>query len=74
VSDLQTAYYIIGIVFMGLMLLLGLVTLIAVLVIRSKVVAIHQRIDERLTNIMNWAEKGNAVFETLKGVKSKTKK
>lgn len=72
-TDLQTAYYIVGIVFMGLALLILLVMLVAVLVIRSKINAIHQRIDERLGQITDWAEKGGAVLGALKKVAVKKK-
>jgi hypothetical protein len=73
-SDLQTAYYIIGIIFMGLMLLIGLVTVVAVLVIRSKINAIHQRIEDRLGQVADWAEKGSAVFGAIKKATNKSKR
>jgi hypothetical protein len=73
-SDLQTAFYIIGIIFMGLMLLIGFVTVIAVLVIRSKINAIHQRIEEKFDQVVDWAEKGGALIGAIKKVTTKSKK
>ncbi|HET9174237.1 MAG TPA: hypothetical protein VFN56_03060 [Candidatus Saccharimonadales bacterium] len=70
-SDLQTAYYIIAIVFMGVMFLLLIGLLAAVLVIRSKVNAIHDRIEEKIAQISGVAEKGAAVLGTLKKVTGK---
>ena len=65
-SDLQTAFYIIGIVFMSLMLLLTLVVVFAVVVIRAKIVAIHRHIDERLSTVGDWVHKGEAIIGTVK--------
>jgi hypothetical protein len=73
-SDLQTAYYIVGIVFMGLMLLIGVIAVIALLVIRVKINAIHQRIEDRLGQVADWAEKGTAVLGAIKKVTGKPKK
>jgi len=68
VSDLQTTYYIIGIVFMSLMLLLGLIGIIALLVIRAKITAIHRRVEERLEVVTDWADKSGAVLDVMKKV------
>ena len=65
-SDLQTAYYIIGIVFMSLMLLIGLILVVAVLVIRTKINAIHRNIEAKLDQVTEWADKGSAVLGVLK--------
>ncbi|MDB5164953.1 MAG: hypothetical protein JWL89_579 [Candidatus Saccharibacteria bacterium] len=73
-SDLQTAFYIIGIIFMSLMLLVGLVGVIALLVIRSKIAAIHKHIDEKLSTVNEWAGKGEAVVNSLKKVTKKSKR
>ena len=73
-SDLQTAYYIIAIVFMSVMFLLLIGLLVAVLVIRAKVNAIHARIEEKLGQVAGLAEKGSAVIGTLKKAVDKKKK
>lgn len=70
-TGLETAFYIIGIAFMSLMLILTFVAVIAVLVIRAKIVAIHKHIDEKLSAVHEWAEKGEAVVGAIKKVARK---
>lgn len=75
-SDLQTTFYIIGIIFMSLMLLMGLVTVAAVLVIRKKIAHIHDRIEDKLsmiTTISGLAEKGGAVLGAIKKASHQSK-
>lgn len=57
-SGLQEAFYIIAIVFMGLMFLLILALVGAVFVIRSKINKIQHTIESRVNSITNIAEKG----------------
>jgi hypothetical protein len=73
-SDLQTAYYIIAIIFMSVMFLILIGVLSAVLVIRAKVNAIHARIEEKIEQVTGLAEKGSAVIGTLKKVVDKKKR
>lgn len=73
-SDLQTAFYIMAIVFMGVMFLILLSILAAVLVIRAKVNAIHDRIEEKVEQVTGLAEKGGAVLGSLKKAASKVKR
>jgi hypothetical protein len=73
-SDLQTAYYIIGIVFMSLMLLAALVGVVTLLVIRAKIVAIHRHIEDRIAAVSDWAGKGEAVLGAIKKVAHSPKK
>jgi hypothetical protein len=72
-SGLQTAYYIVGLVFMGLILLIMVTLLTAVLVIRAKINAIHLRIDQKLDQMAEWAEKSGAVIGAIKKVATKAK-
>ena len=67
-ADLQSAFYIVGIVYMGLMLVITLVALTAVLVIRSKINAIHHHLEAKLATAADWAHKGEAVVGALKKV------
>jgi hypothetical protein len=53
-TGLQEAFYIVGIVFMGLML-------ITVLKIRSKINRIHDQIEAKLDTVTMVAEKGGAL-------------
>lgn len=70
-SDLQTAYYIIAIIFMSVIFLILLGVLAAVLVIRAKVNAIHARVEEKIEQVTGFAEKGSAVLGSLKKVVNK---
>lgn len=71
--DLQTAFYVVGIVFMGLMLILFVVLVIAVLVIRAKVNAIHRHVEERLSGFIGLIENGAKFVDQVKNV-AKNKK
>jgi hypothetical protein len=64
--DLQTAYYIVALIFMGLMLILFLVLVVAVLVIRAKVNAIHRHIEEKLGFALNLFEDGAKIVNKVK--------
>ena len=67
-SGLQEAFYIVGLVFMGVMLILIIALLAAVFVIRAKINRIHDNIEAKLNAVTNIAEKGGA----LAGVAVKT--
>jgi hypothetical protein len=54
---------------MSLMLLMGLVVVVAVLVIRKKITALHDHIAEKLSLVTSLAEKGGAVLGAIKKVK-----
>lgn len=69
--DLQNAFYIIGIVFMSLMLIILLAIVAAVFVIRSKVVAMHKMIEDKLSLFSDSGAKGSAVIKTIKKVTGK---
>lgn len=70
-TGLETAFYIIGIVFMSLMLLLMAIGVVAILVIRSKIVALHKSVDEKLNFFHDWAGRGEAVLGAIKKVAKK---
>ena len=65
-TGLETAFYIIGIIFMGLMLLFMIVVITAILVIRHKISHIQQQIEDRLHTAKDIAAKGEAVVKTIK--------
>ena len=73
-SDLQTTFYIMGIVFMSVMFLILLGILAAVLVIRAKINAIHARIEEKIEQVTTLAEKGSDVIGSLKKAVQKVKR
>jgi hypothetical protein len=60
-SGLQTAFYIIGIIYMGLMLLLVIALVIGVFIIRNKINRIHDRIEAKLNMVTNIAERGGEI-------------
>lgn len=64
--ELQTAFYIVGIVFMGVMLVIILAILVAVLVIRAKINAIHRHIEERLGTALSLIENGSKIVSKVK--------
>jgi hypothetical protein len=67
-TGLETAFYIIGIVFMSLTLLLMVIGVIAILVIRSKIAALHKSVEEKLNVFHDWTGKGEAVLGAIKKV------
>jgi hypothetical protein len=66
--DLQTAFYVVALIFMGLMLILFLVLIVAVLVIRAKVNAIHRHIEEKLSVALGIIESGSKIVSKVKEV------
>lgn len=64
--DLQTAFYVVGLIFMGLMLVLFLVLIVAVLVIRAKVNAIQRHIEEKLSGALGFIEGGTKLVNKVK--------
>lgn len=64
--ELQTAFYIIGIVFMGLMIILIIALLAAVLVIKAKINKVHEMVDERLNQAKSVATKLSMGLSVLK--------
>jgi Na+-transporting methylmalonyl-CoA/oxaloacetate decarboxylase gamma subunit len=81
-SGLQETFYIMGIIFMALMFLLTIVLVMTLLIIRSKIVKIHDAIDHRLDTLAQVAEKGgelsamasSAVFKSARKALKKAKK
>jgi len=63
---LETAFYIVGLVFMGLMLLLVFAILTAVLVIKSKINHLHNTINEKVNNVKDAAAKVTAILGTVR--------
>lgn len=75
-TGLEQSFYIIGIVFMGLMLVLFIALVAAVFVIRAKINKIHKMVEDKIDSFTNVAERGGelagAVFKT--GMKILNKK
>lgn len=67
-SGLQESFYIVGLVFMGLMLALMVAIVVAVFVIRAKINKIHDNIEAKIDSITNLAEKGGELAAVVSGV------
>lgn len=66
--ELQNAFYIIGIIFMSLMLLILLAIVAAVFTIKAKINHLHNTVEEKIHNVANIGEK---VSQTAKKVLGK---
>lgn len=64
--ELQTAFYIIGIIFMSLMLLIMIGIVVAVFVIKHKIDSIHRQIEERLSVVTNLKNFGSDLVDAAK--------
>lgn len=64
---LQEAFYIIAIVFMGVVFVFMLALVISVFVIRSKVNKIQQTIEAKINTVTNIAEKGGEIAALATG-------
>jgi hypothetical protein len=64
-TGLETAFYIMAIVFMSLIFIMLLAMLAAVFVIRAKINHIHQQIEEKLDIVTTLAEKGGALSASV---------
>ncbi len=73
-TDLETAFYIIAIIFMSLALILTIVIAVALIVIRKKITAIHDRVEEKLHTLTDIASKGTAVMGAIKKASGVAKK
>jgi uncharacterized BrkB/YihY/UPF0761 family membrane protein len=73
-SGLQEAFYILGIIFMVVMLGLIAALLISVIIIRSKINKIHDNIEERINSITNIAERSGELAAIAGGVVAKKAK
>jgi hypothetical protein len=69
--DLQETFYIIGIIYMSLMLVIMVALIIAVFVIKHKINEIHRKIDEKLAIVNNIAHLGSDIFGAAKKVVGK---
>lgn len=64
--DLQTAFYIIAIVYMGVMFIMMIVLLIIALVIKSKIDAARRTVDHKVAQAKAAARKATFFFKTFK--------
>lgn len=63
--ELQTAFYIIGIVFMTLMTVVIVAILAAILVIKAKINRLHDVVDERVAHAKSIANKVTSLLKLV---------
>jgi hypothetical protein len=73
-DGLQQTYYILGIIFMSVMLILVALLLVSVVIIRNKINRIHDNIEEKVNSISNIAEKGGEIAAIATGIMTKKAK
>jgi hypothetical protein len=66
-TGLQEAFYIISIIFYGVMFILIIALLVAVFVIRNKVARIQHTIEEKINTVTTIAEKGGEIAALATG-------
>lgn len=64
--ELESVFYILAIVYMSIMLIITVAALIALLVIKKKIDAIHMRIEEKLAIVGNVARLGSNLVDAAK--------
>ena len=64
--ELETAFHIIAIVFMSLMIILIIALLTAVLVIKKKINNVHDMVDERVSQVKSVVNKFSVGMHALK--------
>lgn len=65
-TELQAAYYIVALVFMGVIFLMIIVLLIAVFKIKSKINAVHDAIEHRVDSARQVGHKAGIVLNTIR--------
>lgn len=73
-TGLQEAFYIIAIIFMGVMFILLIALVAAVFVIRNKINRIERQIENRINMVTNIAERGGEVAAAVVGAAARKAK
>ncbi len=68
--ELEAAFYIFAIVFMSIVLILLVALTVAVLVIRSKILAIERQVEAKIERISTVVAKGRTVLRILSRTKN----
>lgn len=63
---LQNAFYVVSLVFMGVLLVLLVALLAVALVIKSKINKLHRAIDQRVGQVKDFGFKTAAIMKALK--------
>lgn len=72
-TGLETAFYIIGIVYMGISLLLLVAVIAAVFVIRAKIVSLENIIKDKLSLVTNITGRAADVVDTITKITKRKK-
>jgi len=64
--DLQDTFYIMGIIYMGIMFILMIAITIAIFVIKHKINVIQRNIEEKLSTVINAVHIGEAIVDKAK--------
>lgn len=67
-TGLQEAFYIVGLVYMGLSLLVVIVILTAILIIRQKVISLENMVKEKLDVVFSVGEAAGEVIGAVKKI------
>lgn len=73
-TGLETAFYIVALICMSLLLLLLIAIAASLVIISRKISALHAAIDEKISTVTSIVHKGSSVVDALKKVATKTKK
>ena len=65
-TGLQEAFYIVGLVYMGVSLLIVVGILVAILVIRKKIVSLENMIKEKIETVTHMGAAAGEVISTVK--------
>ena len=65
-TGLEEAFYIVGIVYMGISLLLIIGLVVAVFVIRAKIVSLENMVKEKIDMVTSMGERAGEVINTVK--------
>lgn len=65
-SDLQTAYYIVALVFMGVMFGLIIALLVVALKIKAMVNKVHDKIDHKVDQARHLSDKASVLLNTIR--------
>lgn len=73
-TGLQEAFYIIAIIYMGVMFLLILVALAALLVIRHKIISLERMVKDKIETVVSVGARAGEIVETVKNFTKKKRK
>lgn len=65
-TSLETAFYIVALIYMALMFALFIALLVAVLVIKKKINNVHDMVEQKVNQVMAVADKASVAVKTVK--------